>query len=133
MLIIGDGCTDDSEEVVASFRDPRLYWHNLPHNSGIQSATNNAGLRLARGRYIAYLGHDDVWYPSHLALLTKALQETDAGLSYTFAVMIGPPDSGVRVLTGYGPATFVGYAHMRTCRSDRRLEGLTDPAYTTGL
>lgn len=100
MLIIGDGCTDDSEEVVASFHDPRLWWHNLPHNSGSQSTPNNVGLELARGRYIAYLGHDDVWYPSHLAMLTKAIQETDAGLAYSLAVMIGPPGSGVRVLTG---------------------------------
>lgn len=100
MLIIGDGCTDDSEEVVASFRDPRLRWHNLPHNSGSQSTPNNVGLELAHGRYIAYLGHDDVWYPSHLALLTKAMQETDADLVYSLAVMIGPPGSGVRVLTG---------------------------------
>lgn len=100
MLIIGDGCTDDSEEVVASFCDPRLYWHNLPHNSGSQSTPNNAGLELTRGRYIAYLGHDDVWYPSHLAMLTTALQETGADLAYSLAVMIGPPGSGVRVLTG---------------------------------
>jgi hypothetical protein len=100
MLIIGDGCTDDSEEVVASFRDPRLRWHNLPHNSGSQSTPNNVGLELARGKYVAYLGHDDVWYPSHLAMLTKAMQETDANLAYSLAVMIGPPCSGVRVITG---------------------------------
>ncbi|PTL36659.1 hypothetical protein CLG94_02970 [Candidatus Methylomirabilis limnetica] len=100
MLIIGDGCTDDSEEVVASFRDSRLRWHNLPHNSGSQSTPNNVGLELARGKYVAYLGHDDVWYPRHLAMLTKAVQETDADLAYSLAVMIGPPGSGVRVLTG---------------------------------
>lgn len=100
MLVIGDGCTDDSEEVVASFHDPRLRWHNLPHNSGSQSIPNNVGLGLAQGRYIAYLGHDDVWYPTHLALLTNAMQETDADLAYSLAVMIGPPASGVRVLTG---------------------------------
>ena len=100
ILVIGDGCTDDSEEVVASFRDPRLRWHNLPRNSGSQSTPNNLGLRLASGRYIAYLGHDDVWYPNHLALLTTAIQEADADLAYSLAVMIGPPGSGVRVLTG---------------------------------
>jgi glycosyltransferase involved in cell wall biosynthesis len=30
--IIGDGCTDDSERVVASCRDRRLRWTNLPRN-----------------------------------------------------------------------------------------------------
>src|SRR3954453_5561675 len=67
--IIGDGCTDDSDEVVRSFNDPRLHWHNLPENVGSQFAPNNKGLELARGEYIAYLGHDDIWHPSHLAKL----------------------------------------------------------------
>jgi glycosyltransferase involved in cell wall biosynthesis len=68
MLIIGDGCTDDSAEVVASFQDPRLRWHNLPENSGHQSMPNNTRLAMARGKYVAYLGHDDLWYPTCAAL-----------------------------------------------------------------
>src|SRR5258707_8831106 len=37
LLVIGDGCTDDSEDVVRSFGDARIHWHNLPVNSGNQS------------------------------------------------------------------------------------------------
>lgn len=103
LLIIGDGCTDDSAEVVASFSDSRLHWHNLPRNSGSQSAPNNRGLELARGAYIAYLGHDDVWHPTHLGALVRAMRETGADLAYTLAVMIGPAGSGVRILTGVSP------------------------------
>jgi glycosyltransferase involved in cell wall biosynthesis len=58
--VVGDGCTDESEEVVASFGDRHLHWTNLCQNSGSQAAPNNEGLRRARGRYIAYLGHDDL-------------------------------------------------------------------------
>jgi len=32
--VVGDGCTDDSERVVASFDDRRLKWTNLARNSG---------------------------------------------------------------------------------------------------
>jgi glycosyltransferase involved in cell wall biosynthesis len=49
-IIIGDGCTDNSEEVVRSFHDRRLRWSHLERNSGSQAAPNNHGLRLARGR-----------------------------------------------------------------------------------
>jgi Glycosyl transferase family 2 len=100
MLIIGDGCTDDSAEVVASFRDPRLRWHNLPENSGHQSEPNNVALAMARGKYVAYLGHDDLWYPTHLACLVSELEKTNADVANSMCLMIGAPGSGARGLVG---------------------------------
>jgi hypothetical protein len=100
VLVIGDGCTDDSEAVSAAFGDARIRWHNLPRNSGYQAAPNNAGLEMARGRYIAYLGHDDLWMPDHLDRLVQTIQQTGADVAYSLAIMIGPPGSPVRMLTG---------------------------------
>jgi glycosyltransferase involved in cell wall biosynthesis len=100
MLVIGDGCTDDSGEVVASFHDPRLRWHNLPENSGHQSVPNNTGLVMARGKYVAYLGHDDLWYPTHLASLVNELEKVNAQVANSVCLVIGPPGSGVRCLIG---------------------------------
>jgi glycosyl transferase family 2 len=100
LLVIGDGCTDDSEAVTASFGDARIHWHNLPLNSGYQAAPNNAGLARARGRYVAYLGHDDLWMPDHLDHLVQKIQQTGADVAYSLGLMIGPPGSPVRVLTG---------------------------------
>jgi glycosyltransferase involved in cell wall biosynthesis len=100
MLIIGDGCTDDSATVVASFQDPRLRWHNLPENSGHQSLPNNTGLAMARGKYVAYLGHDDLWYPTHLASLVNQLEKANADIANSVCLEIGPPGSGVRCLAG---------------------------------
>ena len=56
--IIGDACTDGSEEEVANLGDERLHWANLAVNVGNQWRPNNEGLQRARGRYIAFLGHD---------------------------------------------------------------------------
>jgi glycosyltransferase involved in cell wall biosynthesis len=53
LLVIGDGCTDDSEQVAAESGDPRVRWIGLPKNSGHQSVPNNEGLRQARGAFIA--------------------------------------------------------------------------------
>ncbi len=72
LLVIGDGCTDESEEVVRAIDDPRVQWVNLPVNGGSQAGPNNEGLRRARAAHTAYLGHDDLWLPDHLHQLLWA-------------------------------------------------------------
>jgi hypothetical protein len=76
--------------VVASFGDSRIHWHNLDKNTGHQSGPNNLGLRLARSRYVAYLGHDDLWLPSHLDALLPAL-ESGAAFAHT-SLVVSVPD-----------------------------------------
>ena len=104
LLVIGDGCTDDSEEVVKAFGDARIRWHNLPKNSGSQSAPNNMGLALARGPYIAYLGHDDVWHPEHLRSMFSAIESARADVASSLVEMIGPKGTNFRQITGIYPA-----------------------------
>jgi glycosyltransferase involved in cell wall biosynthesis len=53
LLVVGDGCTDDSEAVVGRISNPRVTWINLPTNTGHQSGPNNEGLRQARGQFSA--------------------------------------------------------------------------------
>jgi glycosyltransferase involved in cell wall biosynthesis len=103
LLVVGDGCTDDSQDVVASFRDPRVRWINLPENAGTQSAPNNAGLDLAAGRYVAYLGHDDLWHPWHLAAVVGDLELSGARFGHGLVELVGPPRSRLKVLGGMTP------------------------------
>jgi glycosyltransferase involved in cell wall biosynthesis len=88
LLVIGDGCTDDTEQVVANFTDPRVRWINLPTNFGHQAGPNNRGLQEAKGEFVAYLGHDDLWLPHHLQCMTEALQENDGGIAHSLLVRI---------------------------------------------
>jgi glycosyltransferase involved in cell wall biosynthesis len=88
-LVIGDGCTDGSREIVAGMGDPRFHWHNLPHNSGSQAVPNNRGLELARAAWIAYLGHDDLWFPWHLHGLVDAIEEQGADFAHALVALFG--------------------------------------------
>jgi len=88
--IVGDGCSDDSEQAVASFGDDRFHWLNLPENSGTPSKPRNEGLKNAKGQYVAYLGHDDLWFPWHLERLVKHIQLTDCDFVYSLGAAIGP-------------------------------------------
>jgi glycosyltransferase involved in cell wall biosynthesis len=90
VLVIGDACTDDSEQVVASIGDPRVRWINLPSNTGHQSGPNNEGLRQARGELIAYLGHDDLWLPHHLAVHVSAIDASGADMTHSLLAWVEP-------------------------------------------
>jgi hypothetical protein len=91
VLVVGDHCTDDSEAVVDAFGDPRFKWHNLAKHYGGQWAPNNYGIEQARGDWIAYLGHDDIWYPTHLERGLSTAAETDADLVASIMILYGPP------------------------------------------
>jgi glycosyltransferase involved in cell wall biosynthesis len=90
LLVVGDGCTDDSAAVVAAIDDPRVRWINLPANSGHQSAPNNEGLRQARGEIVAYLGHDDLWLPHHLEVLVGALDRDAVDGAFGILALVAP-------------------------------------------
>ena len=102
ILVIGDACTDDSEAVARSFGDARVRCENLPVNSGSQSSPNNAGIAMARGRYVAYLGHDDIWHPAHLSGMLEAAESSKADAVFSLVQMIGPQGTDYRVVTGVG-------------------------------
>src|SRR5687767_13979403 len=97
LLVVGDGCTDDSERVVSEIKDPRVRWINLLPRWGHQTGPNNEGLRQARAEYIAYLGHDDLWFPHHLENLVAAL-DAGADLAHS-ALAIVMADGHVLPLT----------------------------------
>ncbi len=103
VLVVGDGCTDDSEAIVATFNDKRFRWHNLERNYGSQWAPNNYGLAAASGEWIAYLGHDDIWYPTHLASCLRTSGEQAADLVAGVTILYGPPGSGFRAVSGVYP------------------------------
>ena len=77
LLIVGDGCADETGAVAAATGDPRVRWLNLERRLGSQSGPNNAGIAAARAGLIAYLGHDDIWEADHLSRLCALFRSDD--------------------------------------------------------
>lgn len=83
-MIISDDCsTDDTREVIASYleSDPRIKYICNEKNSGAAITRNNA-LKVARGRWIAFLDSDDLWLPEKLEKQIRFMAENGYAFSY---------------------------------------------------
>jgi glycosyltransferase involved in cell wall biosynthesis len=64
-LIVNDGSTDNSRQIIASFDDPRICLIDNPVNVGLTKSLNR-GLLLARGELVARQDADDLSHPARL-------------------------------------------------------------------
>ena len=124
VLVIGDACTDDSEQVVRGFGDARVEWINLPENSGSQAGPNAHGLERARGSLVAYLGHDDLWRTDHVALLVARARASGAHLVSGVCEHVWPGRLGARRFSSEAVDGFIPpSALMHDAETGRRAGG----------
>jgi glycosyltransferase involved in cell wall biosynthesis len=69
IIVINDGSTDKSADIVRSFEDSRIRLINQK-NRGV-SFTRNQGVKCAQSNFIAFLDADDEWMPRHLETLLR--------------------------------------------------------------
>jgi glycosyltransferase involved in cell wall biosynthesis len=84
LIIVDDGSTDDTSEVVAGFNDERIRYIRCEENRG-EAAARNTGIKTARYDYIAYQDSDDEWLPEKLARQMELLEDAPPrlGVIYT--------------------------------------------------
>ncbi|HRN66659.1 MAG TPA: glycosyltransferase [Promineifilum sp.] len=82
VIIVNDGSTDDTAQVVAGYDDARVRYV-YQENRGL-SAARNTGLRESHSEYVAFLDADDAWTPSFLQhSLLPMLNDQRPGMVYS--------------------------------------------------
>lgn len=83
LIIIDDCSTDQTDEVAKKFLgDNRIKYYKNNVNSGAAISRNRA-LRLAKGRWIAFLDSDDIWHKRKLEYQIKFMMENNYHFTYT--------------------------------------------------
>ena len=73
-IIINDGSTDKTAEILKSYKDARIKIVNNDKNIGLTKSLNK-GLKMARGKYIARQDADDISFPKRLETQVRYLEE----------------------------------------------------------
>lgn len=73
VVVVNDGSTDHSAEIVRSINDPRIML--IEQENGGPSKARNTGTKNAKGEWIVFLDADDELLPGALKVYDKAIQE----------------------------------------------------------
>ncbi|WP_168397814.1 glycosyltransferase family 2 protein [Acinetobacter indicus] len=74
LIILNDGSTDKTEEIILSYQDSRIVYVKNEQNLGL-IGTLNKGMALAKGKYIARMDADDICLPERFAKQVNFLEE----------------------------------------------------------
>jgi glycosyltransferase involved in cell wall biosynthesis len=76
-VIVDDGSKDDTEHIIESFKDKRITFEKLSKNMGVNFA-RNAGVALAKSKYVVFLDSDDELVPNTLLSAVEKIKSTSS-------------------------------------------------------
>lgn len=97
-IIVDDGSTDESCDVIESFKDERIELYRRIENEHICLATNY-GFAKVKGEYLARIDSDDIWYPDKLKKQLQFMKNhSGCSISFTWCDLIDEEDNVINEL-----------------------------------
>lgn len=110
IIVINDGSTDDTLEVVNEIGDQRI--KTFTYSNGGLATARNRGISHATGDYVAFLDADDLWTKDKLESQVEALENnSDAGLAYSLSYYLNEDGKSYHIGSKLSPEGDV-YAHI---------------------
>lgn len=111
VIIINDGSTDRTLNIIEQIIDPRI--RCFSYNNGGIAVARNRGIQQAKGDYIAFLDADDLWTKDKLELQLAALQNNpEAGVAYSW-IYYYFSDRTKKVIVPSNPVRFSGKVYKQ--------------------
>jgi glycosyltransferase involved in cell wall biosynthesis len=76
LIVVDDGSTDNTREVVQSFSDPRIHYYYKENEE--RNFARNFGISMAKGKYVCFLDSDDYYLPNRLEKAFSVIRDTNA-------------------------------------------------------
>lgn len=90
IILVDDGSTDSSGEICESYARSNPQIHLVKKENGGLSSARNAGIPVARGRYITFIDSDDKIFPNAVAEILRWIQAEKMDLCFLQAVKLYP-------------------------------------------
>ena len=117
LIIVNDGSTDKTKNVILSINDSRIKYYENPNNIG-QNISRNIALKYSIGKYIAVMDADDISYDNRLEKQIKFMEEhEDYGLIGSLAGVIDHTGKslGISQSKCFPPNETMVYLLFRNC------------------
>ncbi|MEW6614426.1 MAG: glycosyltransferase [Thermodesulfobacteriota bacterium] len=106
LIIVDNHSEDQTEELVSSYKDPRIRYF-IFKNHGIIAASRNLGIDNSTGEYVAFLDSDDLWKHDKIEKQLDVFKKNpEAGIVYSDYEIIG--ENGEPVSRRYTPIHYEG-------------------------
>lgn len=107
LIIIDDKSPDHSNDIIHEYvcKDSRIKLVELEENRG-PAVARNAGIKLAKGKYIAFLDADDLWMPEKLSIQISIMIKKRLAFTYTSYFLIGEDGNDLGIFETKAEATY---------------------------
>ncbi len=92
-IIVDDGSTDDTQEVVIPFLNEKIQYFKIPN--GERAKARNFGIRQAKGTFVSFLDSDDLLLPNYFEEAAQFILQNPESVFFSFAYQIISPNGKV--------------------------------------